>query len=310
MSSIDVSVIIVNWNTKDLLIECLKSIKEQETDHQIEVIVVDNGSEDGSKEEVSRIFPDVKLILNSTNLGFSKANNLGMRVSNGRYLCLLNSDVRLLSGCLQRLTDHMDSNPSVGMAGPQILFPDLRIQNSCRKFPSLWNNFCSAFRLDRIFPKSSFFSGEHMGYFAHDVLIKPDYLAGCALMVRRNVLCDEVFDERFFIYAEEVDLARQIWTKGWEVLFFPAAKAVHHHAVSSARDPLRFLLARERSVFQYWRKHHRLSEVIALKAIFLTRNISQILIAFLLYLFTPHKRSELSAKISRNVSRTAKMLKH
>lgn len=297
----DISIIIVNWNTKDLLADCLRSIQSQNLDYSYEIIVVDNGSADGSQQIVRQEFPSVTLVENKENLGFGKANNIGLQSAKGRYICFVNSDIEMVQGCLQTLALYMDSNDSVGMSGPQILYPDMRIQDSCRKFPSLWRSFCSAFKLDKIFSQSAFFSGEHMFYFSHEEEIKPDFLAGCLLMVRKTVL-DEVgaFDERFFIYAEEVDLAKRLWNAGWEVAFVPGAKAVHHHAGSSSKDPLRFLLAQQKSVLQYWRKHHIPVAVVSLMGIFLSKYFLQIIVASIHHLFSPRQREFLENKIHRN----------
>ena len=297
----DISIIIVNWNTKDLLAECLRSIQSQTLNYTYEIIVVDNGSEDGSQQIVSREFPTVTLVENKLNLGFGKANNIGLQSAKGRYICFVNSDIEMIDGCLQLLTQYMDDNHSVGMAGPQILYPDLSIQDSCRRFPSIWRSFCTAFKLDRIFPTCALLSGEHMFYFSHTKEIKPDYLAGCLLMARKTAL-DEVgaFDERFFIYAEEVDLAKRFWDSGWELAFVPQAKAVHHHAGSSSRDPLRFLLAQQKSGFQYWLKHHNLLAVVAQVAILFAKYFLQIIVASLFYLFSSRHRGFLARKIHIN----------
>lgn len=297
----DISIIIVNWNTKDLLTDCINSIFAQKLIFSYELIVVDNGSEDGSQLLIRQSYPTVKLIENKTNLGFGKANNIGIAVAKGRYLCLVNSDVRLIDGCLQELTEYMDIHPLVGMSGPKIYYPDMRVQDSCRKFPSLWRTFCSEFKLDTIFLKSSFFSGEHMFYFSHEVEIKPDYLVGCLLMLRKETL-DKVgaFDERFFIYAEEVDLAVRIRDAGWEVVFLPQAKAIHNHAGSSSKDPLRFLLAYQKSILQYWRKHHSKFAVFVHSGIFIIKYFLQIAIWVLSYPFFFKRWKELNAKIFRN----------
>lgn len=294
----DISIIIVNWNTKDLLAACLRSIQNQSLDYTYEIIVVDNGSEDGSQLIVRQEFPTVTLVENKLNLGFGKANNIGLQSAKGRYICFVNSDIEMVDGCLQILTQYMDDNHSVGMSGPQILYPDLNIQDSCRKFPSLWRSFCSASKLDRIFPTCALLSGEHMFYLSHTEEIKPDYLAGCLLMARKTAL-DEVgaFDERFFIYAEEVDLAKRLWDSRWEVAFMPQAKAVHHHAGSSSRDPLRFLLAQQKSVFQYLLKHHNLVVVMSHVTILFTKYFSHIIVASLLYLFSTRQRVLLERKI-------------
>src|ERR1017187_8350071 len=136
----DISVIIVNWNTKDFLEQCLTSLTLTPSNRSIETIVVDNGSSDGSPEMVEDKFPQVKLIRSHENLGFARANNLGIQNSSGRYISLVNSDVKVLPGCLDALADYLDRNPGVGNVGPRILNGDMSLQSSCRRFPSLWNN--------------------------------------------------------------------------------------------------------------------------------------------------------------------------
>ncbi len=253
----DVSVIVVNWNTKGLLLDCLRSVNPYGGKRRVEIIVVDNGSSDGSADAVRAEFPGVKLIETGENLGFARANNIGIRESKGRYVCLVNSDVRILDDCLERLAEYMDRNPTVGIVGPRILWPDLSMQDSCRNFPSLWNNFCPVIGLDRVFKGYKLFSGEHMFCFAHDQEAEVDFLAGCFLMIRREGL-DQVglFDERFFIYSEEIDLCKRFWKSGWKVMFFPGAQAIHNARSSSSKAPLRFHLEQQRSRLQYWRKHH------------------------------------------------------
>ena len=297
----DVSVVIVNWNTRALLADCLRSVLGQTSRYAIEVIVVDNGSEDGSQEAVRTEFPSVKLIENRANLGFAKANNVGIRAAKGRYLCLVNSDVRVMEGCIDTLTDFMDSHPSVGLCGPQILWPDMSVQDSCRKFPTLWNNFCSALKVDKLFPGSTFFSGEHMFYFAHDREVEADYLAGCFLMIRKAALGQVgLFDEQFFIYAEEMDLAKRLWDAGWEVVLVPEGQAIHHHAGSSSKDPMRFALEQQKAVLQYWRKHYSPLGVLGFITIRLMQYLIRVLASGMQYPFRPARRSDIVDKARTN----------
>lgn len=253
----DISAVIVSWNAKDFLLDCLRSIKGRGAGKSIEIIVVDNASTDGSPEEVEREFPGVKLIRNETNKGFAAANNIGIEQSTGKYICLINSDVWVLENCLDRLCDYMDSNPSIGMVAPKILNPDMTLQVSCRRFPGLWNNFCPAFGMNRVFGETRFFGGEHMFFFRHDVVRRVNVLVGCFLMVRREAL-DVVglLDERFFMYVEDIDWCRRVWAAGWEVVFFPDAQAIHYRGGSSSNAPAKFAMEQERARLQYWKKYH------------------------------------------------------
>jgi GT2 family glycosyltransferase len=248
---IDISVVVVSWNAKDYLMDCLRSLLFPKTSQTMEIIVVDNASTDGSPEAVIEQFPEVILIRNEKNLGFAKANNIGISRSTGKYVCLINSDVIILSDCIVKLYYFMETTPSIGMLGPKILNSDRSLQSSCRRFPSLWNNFCPAIGLDRLFPASKFFCGEHMFYFRHDKMQKVEVLVGCFLMIRRKAL-EQVgyLDEQFFMYAEDIDLCKRFWDAGWEVAFSPHAEAIHYRGASSANAPIRFSVEQEKSLLQ------------------------------------------------------------
>jgi GT2 family glycosyltransferase len=294
----DVSVVIVNWNTKRLLLRCLESLCKVSSCVSTEIIVVDNGSEDGSAMAVREWFPETTLIENQENLGFAKANNKGIAAATGRYVCLVNSDVEVLDGCLEALCKYMDENPSIGIAGPKILWPDGFLQDSCRKFPGLWNNFCETFYLNRLLPHSSFFSGEHMMYMPHDRICKVDFLAGCFMMVRRSAF-EEVglLDEQFFIYAEEVDWCKRFRDARWDVVFFPHAAAIHVGRASSRNDPLRFNIESQKARLQYWRKHHTFLGVTGYRLICLLYYMSKMMWMGVVYLLRPSLRQELVSGI-------------
>jgi GT2 family glycosyltransferase len=255
--TVDVSVIIVNWNTRQLLENCLDSLPASCASHRYEIIVVDNNSTDGSQEMIRQKFPAVKLICNSSNAGFARANNQGIRASNGRYVSLVNSDVKVLPGCHDQLVEFMDAMPQAGIAGPRVLNGDLTMQSSCRRFPGLWNNICDAFAFRRFFPDSAFFAGEHMLYFKHDRMIFPDVLVGCFLFARRQAIDEFGFlDENFFMYGEDVDWCLRCWKSGWKIAFYPGAEAIHYRGGSSNADPVRFAVVLQRARQQFWKKHY------------------------------------------------------
>lgn len=256
-ASVDISIVILSWNDQRYLEECLQSLVNS-TNRAMEIIVVDNASTDGTPDMVEAKFPMVKLIRNPENLGFPKGNNIGIQASRGKYVFLLNSDIKVLEGCLDAVAEHMDANQDIGMLGPKILNRDLTHQSSCRRFPTLWNNFCMLSGLSRVFNGSKFFSGEHMFYFKGDRLMDVDVLVGCFWAVRREAL-DEfgMLDEGFFMYAEDLDWCRRCWKSGWRVVFFPGAEAIHYRGGSSAKqDPVWVALTQQRSVLRYWKKHH------------------------------------------------------
>ena len=163
----EISVIIVSWNASGYLEKCLGSLSSGIA-RTYEVIVVDNNSSDGSPTMIMNKYPWVKLIQTGANLGFSKGNNIGIKSSRGKYLALINSDALALPDCLDALSQFLADHPDVGMVGPRVMNGDRSLQSSCRRFPTLWNNACEVFLLNRLFPRIEFFAGEEMLYFTHD----------------------------------------------------------------------------------------------------------------------------------------------
>lgn len=268
----DLSIIIVSWNAKAYLEECLQSLLDTPPLRCMEIIVVDNASTDGSPEMVESNYPQVKLIRSGENLGFARANNLAVRESRGKYISLVNSDVKVLPGCLDRLADYLDQNPAVGNAGPRVLNPDLTMQSTCRRFPGIWNNLCTATGLATAFRKNRFFSGEHMFFFPHDRVLEVDVLVGCFWMMRREAVNQVgLLDESFFMYGEDVDWCRRCWKTGWKVMFVPTGVAIHHRGGSSASQPVSLAVTQQTSIFHYWWKHHGSLGVLAIQSIFLLR---------------------------------------
>ncbi|MCX7102658.1 MAG: glycosyltransferase family 2 protein [Methylobacter sp.] len=252
-----ISVIIVSWNARDYLKQCLASLTVETCRYPMEIIVVDNASTDGSPDCVESEYPDVHLIRNADNLGFSKANNIGVSASTGDYLCFVNSDVKVLSDCITRLVEYCEDNPEAGMVGPRIIGGDGQLQRSCRGFPSVWNMFCRALALDRLFKNSKLFTGYSLRYWPQDSLRNVDILTGCFWLVRRPAL-EQVglLDEDFFIYGEDMDWCKRFWSKGWKVVFVPSAEAIHYGGGSSSNAPVRFYIERNKADLHYWKKHH------------------------------------------------------
>lgn len=226
-------------------------------DFKSEIIVVDNASSDDSVQMVKKEFPKVKVICNEANLGFAKANNIGIKSSKGKYLYLINSDVVVKENCIKGLYDFMEQNIDIGVTGPQIIGPDGNRQRSCMGFPSIWNIFCRVFALDTICPSSKLFGGYLMTYWKHDTIKKVDIINGCYWVVRKTALADiGLLDENFFIYGEDMDWCKRFNDGGWPVVFYPYAQAIHYGGGSSANTPLRFYIERHRADLHYWEKHH------------------------------------------------------
>jgi GT2 family glycosyltransferase len=273
---VDLSVVIVGWNAKHYLELCLESLAAAPPRRSMEIIVVDNASSDGSAEMIEARFPYVKLIRSSENLGFAKGNNVAIRKCRGRYIALVNPDVIVFSGCLDALADFLDQNPKVGNVGPRVLNPDMTMQSTCRRFPTLWNNFCSATGLATKFKKSRILAGEHMFYFSHDRTLSVDVLVGCFSMIRREAFNDVgLLDEDLFMYGDDVDWCRRCWKSGWHVVFFPGAEAIHDRGKITAPYPVRFAVAQQKSVLFYWRKHHGLWGEIGIRSIMLFHHLAR-----------------------------------
>jgi hypothetical protein len=229
---------------------------------------------DRTAEMLERRFPWVKLIKSPENLGFAKGNNLGIRQCQGRYIALVNPDVIVFPGCLDALADFLDQNPKVGNVGPRVFEPDMSMQSTCRRFPTLWNNFCDATGLATRFRNSHFFAGEHMFYFPHDRTLRVDVLVGCFSFIRRETF-DAVglLDEKMFMYGDDVDWCRRCWKAGWEVVFYPGARAIHDRGKITAPYPVRFALAQQRSVLYYWSKYHGILGQMGIRSIMVLRHL-------------------------------------
>jgi len=273
-TSVDISVVIVAWNAQHYVDLCLASLADAPPRRSMEVLVVDNASADGTVEMVESKYPWVKLIKSSENLGFSKGNNVAIRQCQGRYVALVNPDVIVFPGCLDTLADYLDQNPKVGNVGPRVFNPDMTQQSTCRRFPTLWNNFCTASRLESVFKGSPFFAGEHMFYFQHDRTLPVDVLVGCFSMIRRETFIEVgLLDEDLFMYGDDVDWCRRARNAGWEVVFYPEARAIHDRGKTTAPYPVRFAVAQQRSVLKYWKKHHSAFGVLGIRMIMLTHHL-------------------------------------
>ena len=292
-TSVELSVVIVAWNARHYLELCLESLAKEPPRRSMEVLVVDNASADDTIEMVESKFPWVKLIKSRENLGFSKGNNVAIRRCQGRYIALVNPDVIVFPGCLDALADFLDQNPRVGNVGPRVFNPDMTKQSTCRRFPTLWNNFCSATRLENILKGSRFFAGEHMFYFPHDRTRAVDVIVGCFSMIRREAFDDVgLLDEGLFMYGDDVDWCRRAWNAGWQVVFYPGARAIHDRGKTTAPFPVHFAVAQQRSVLHYWTKHHTFLGVLGIRSIMFFHHSLRYAVAALDGLVRPRKRAK------------------
>jgi GT2 family glycosyltransferase len=261
---LDVSVVLVSFNTRDMLRECLHTVFAQ-TGVTLEVYAVDNASADGSVEMMRKEFPQVNIIPSAINLGFGAANNVALRRVKGRYTVLLNTDAFLRPGDLALAVRKMDATPKAGLAGARLTGKDGSWQPSARMFPSVLNDMLLLSGLAAKFKDSRFFGRADRTWADQGVEASVDWVPGAFVIVRREVL-ETVghFDERFFLYYEEVDLCRRIKNAGWEIWYWPELVVVHIGGESSRQVKRlsmssrgsQLTLWRMRSALLYYRKHH------------------------------------------------------
>ncbi|HER19662.1 MAG TPA: glycosyltransferase family 2 protein [Chromatiales bacterium] len=228
IEAVDVSIIVVAWNVKKLLQDCLRSVYEHTHEATFEVVYVDNGSQDGSVEMVRREYPQVHLIENAQNEGFIKANNQGIEVARGRYVLLLNSDTILLDDVVAGLVRFADAHPEAAVVGPRVLNPDGTLQRNCFMFPSVLNMFLFATYLNKMFPRSRFFGRERMTWWDFDEARQVETVCGCCSLVRKAAI-DQVgmMDPRYFVYGDDPDWCYRFRQAGWTVWFAPVGRIIH-----------------------------------------------------------------------------------
>lgn len=239
----DLSVSIVNTNSRALLLACLESLAGTDA----EIVVLDNASEDGSADTVRERFPDVRVIAQSHRAGFGANHNTVIRATTGRYVYVLNEDTTAGDWGFEALTAYLDDHPRVAALGPRLVYPDGRLQDSAWRFPTPLVSMRALLTLGRLGVTQS----------RGDAPRVVDWVMGAAVVLRREAL-DEVglFDESFFLYSEEVDLQARLHRAGWEVHYFPRVSVVHHESQFSADIPERRINEMWRSRHRYWQKHH------------------------------------------------------
>jgi GT2 family glycosyltransferase len=264
-SQVDASIVVVSFNTRDVLRECLLSVYREVGSLHVQVIVVDNASTDGSPAMIEREFPEVELIRNEINLGFGSANNVGIQSARGRYVVLLNSDAFLTEGSLDRSVTHMNDNPRVGLGGGRLVGRDGSWQPSARMFPTVLSDLIVHSGLAARFPRSRFFGRADRTWADEMEAAEVDWVPGAYSIIRSNVLAATgPFDPRFFLYYEEVDLCIRIKQNGFSIWYWPDIAVVHLGGESSrqirslemSRTGGQLLLWRMRSMLLYYRKHH------------------------------------------------------
>lgn len=285
----DISVLIVNWNVRDLLMRCLDSLFGEQHPFTFEVIVVDNASTDGSVEMLRQRFPQVKLIENLDNPGFAKGNIQGYALSAGRYILMLNPDTLLHPGALDKLYQYLENNSKAAGVGPDLLNPDGTRQMGCYPFPTLTREAWRLFHLDWLY-----------AYGIYPVILwddkttrEVDVIQGTCLLLRRKAL-DEVgfLDADFFMYTEEVDLCYRLKKAGWQLRWFPLAKVIHFGGQSTLQAAETMFLRLYESKILFFRKQYGNFSASFYKLILGIIAILRISISPLIWFLNPGKRAE------------------
>ncbi len=288
--SLDLSVIILNWNTCALLEQSLHSLRRPQEGITFEVLVVDNASSDNSREMVREKFPEMRLHTNPRNIGFGSGNNTGAKIAHGRYLLFLNSDTVVEENALAKMVHYGDENPNIGILGPKLLNEDGSLQYSCRRYPNLLTGVFRNTPLGKLFPSNRFAADYLMQEYDHETPRDVDWVSGAALCLRRT-LYEEIgaFDDDYFMYCEDVDLCWRanhtplppalclpsseeptppisVFSIGqedekpentWRVTYIPESRIFHYIGKSSDQAPTRMTYEFHRSQHLYYKKHYR-----------------------------------------------------
>jgi len=248
------SIIIVNWDTKNLLKDCLQSIFKNPPEVEFEIFVVDNASSDGSVEMVQEDFPGVYLFCNKQNVGFARANNQAIRESKGEYVLLLNSDTEVSPGALDGMVEFLDSHPEVGAVGPQLVDLDGKVEESCGFFPTPKAILLTKLRRSKLL--GSWFKNSRASILVPQRTQEVDWVTGACLMTRREAF-EEIglLDEEMFMYFEDDDWCYRIKKAGWRVYFTPEATVIHKRGVSLDQVPDRMIYEYRKSQLRLYKKH-------------------------------------------------------
>jgi len=273
MNQLDVSIIVVNWNTEELLNNCIKSIYQYAGNVDFEVIVIDNASSDGSVETTKKSFPEVTLIENSENIGYAAACNQGIRIARGRYALVLNSDTLICDSAIEKTVRYADKHPEAAVIGCQVRETQDKIMTTCFGLPCLLNIFLRASGLAKAFKNNRFFGRERKEWWHRDSEREVDMVPGVFMLVRHTAI-DKVglMDEDYFFYVEEVDWCYRFSKAGWKIIFWPGARIIHIGGgrQSSNKQPLKAYVQNVKSNLIFFRKHRGFISYLVARVIFLT----------------------------------------
>ncbi|CAG0977456.1 N-acetylglucosaminyl-diphospho-decaprenol L-rhamnosyltransferase [Anaerolineae bacterium] len=279
---VDLGIVILNWNTRDLLRRCLQTVFASTGAFSYHVVVVDNASTDGSPDMVAAEFPQAELIVNPANNGFSYGNNVGLRALGfrdsaraqaeaPRYALLLNPDTEVPPDALFDMVEFMDSRPELGAAGPKLVLPDGSLDKACRRgFPTPTVSLYHFLGLGKLFPNSPRFARYNMSFLDPDVEAEVDSVVGAFMIVRREAVEQAgLLDETFFMYGEDIDWAYRIQKSGWKIVYHPQV-TVKHVKRAASRQSKRAKFEFWRAMLIFYRKHYRATTPLWLHSLILT----------------------------------------
>lgn len=284
----DLSIIIVNYNVKEFLQNLIHSIEKASSNLTKEIFIIDNASDDGSVEFIREKFPQVKLIANQKNLGFGKANNLGLNEASGKYLLMINPDTIVAEDTFEKMIEFFDQNKNVGLAGCKILNPDGTLQLACRRsFPGPWVSFTKVTGLSSFFPKSRIFARYNLTYLDENQTYEVDAISGSFMMMRKEVY-EKVggFDEQFFMYGEDLDLCYRIQKAGYKVFYVHTTQIIHYKGESTKRSSLDETKVFYNAMHLFVKKHFSssflvqiiLRSAIAVRSLFATLSLNKLIL--------------------------------
>lgn len=254
----DLSIVIVNYNTKDLLKQTIESVINNTKGIKYEIWVVDNSSKDGSVEMVQEEFKDVKLIASKENLGFPKGNNVAIKKATGRYVLLLNSDTKVIGDNLQNCVDYMDKHKEIGALGCKVELADGILDHACKRgFPTPEASLYYFLKLHKIMKNKRKYGAYTASYLGEDEIGEVDALTGAFMMIPRAVI-DKVgmLDEEFFMYGEDIDWCYRIKEAGYKIMYYPKEKIIHYKGSSSKKKKAKTTYEFHRAMILFYRKHY------------------------------------------------------
>ena len=276
--TVDVSIVIVNWNTRELLLQCLESIVRETRTASYNVWVVDNASQDGSAAAVELRYPQVTLIKNETNRGFAAANNQALKLARARYCLLLNPDTVVLERAIDQAIVYADRHPECAVVGCQVLEDERTIQRTCFAFPTATGILAEVTGLSGLFARSPLIGAGGFGRWDRRSEREVDVVSGMFMLVRREAI-DGVglMDEDYFVYAEEADWCFRFWASGWKCIFTPEARIIHRDGggKSTAQTSVKMFVQMQKSLLLFQRKHMGAASWLVVKTTFLVSALAR-----------------------------------